>query len=97
MAQTTDNRAIIAFKKLFGKAHTDDAKAIGNEALESYVQTTASQIFAESISSTPATAVTDGVAEVVTNADFVEDVTSNGHAFTLAVSSGMGRFKRVAR
>jgi len=88
MAQTDSNKATISFKKLQGKAHTDDAKAIGNEATENRVNVHGTNVWAEAISSTPATAVSAGVAEFVNDAVFVEDVTTNGHSFYLTYPVG---------
>lgn len=91
MAQTTDNKATISFKKLQGKAHTDDAKAIGNEAVENRVNVHGSNVWSNTIDSTPATAVSAGVAEFINDAVFVEDVTTNGHSFYLTYPVGHDR------
>lgn len=97
MAQTTDNKASIAFKALFGKSHTDDAKAIGNEAEPFNLVSHYSKIFAEAIDSNPAQAVTDGVAEQITDADLVEDVTSNGHGFLCKYPTGHGKAGQIIK
>jgi hypothetical protein len=65
MAFNDESQSQFAFRKLNRKGYTDNSKAIGNESESSYVQLAASEIFAETISSTPATAVSAGVAEQV--------------------------------
>jgi hypothetical protein len=88
MAFTNDTQTQSAFRKLQRKGYTDDSKALGNESESSYVQLQTSEIFAETISSTPATAVSAGVAEAITNADLTLDPTSNGHAYFATYPTG---------
>lgn len=70
----------IAFKNLLNKSHTDVTKGLGNESEDIKFNIHSDTIFVSVISSTPATAVTAGVA-VLVNADLTLDGTSNGHAF----------------
>lgn len=76
-----------AFKLLFGKAHTANAKDLVNEAKAAAVSLGASQIFGEAISSTPSQAVLDGVAEHVV-CDLSLDSTSNGLSYQAVYPTG---------
>ena len=86
--QTDTNKATISFKKLQGKAHTDDTKALGNELYENRINVHSNNVWAEDVDSTPATAVSNGVAELINDAVFVYDHTSNGHSFYLTYPVG---------
>lgn len=80
MAFSDTTKASYSFNKLFGKAYSDDTKEIGNEATANQVYVHSDNIFAETISSTPSTAVSAGMALVVSGR-FVADPTSNNHTF----------------
>lgn len=74
----------IAFKKLLGKAHTDNAKEPGNEAKFSFVQGSASVLFGETLNASPDNSTLGSITD--TNVEFVRlvltpDPSANGHAF----------------
>lgn len=75
-----NTQTTIAFKNLLNKSNTDVTKGVGNEAEDIKFNVHANTIFVSTISGTPATAITAGVA-VFVQADLVLDGTSNGHAF----------------
>lgn len=79
MAFTNQNQAIVAYKNILGKSNTDVTKEAGNEAEGIFFNIPATTVWMDTISSTPATAVTLGKALAVT-ATMVVDGTSNGHA-----------------
>lgn len=87
----TDSKAIVAFKHLLGKSNTDVAKELGNEAEGISFNVHAADIWLENIDSTPATAVTEGVAYSIT-ADLVLDPTSNSHAYFAEHQSTLPQF-----
>jgi|GEM_PF-3614179 len=80
MAFNDTNESKSSFKKLNAKAHTDNNKGLPNEARASGPLLLASEIIAQTINSTPATAVSDGTVEAVI-AELSLDVTSNNHAW----------------
>ena len=80
MSLTFSNQAIIAFKNLSGKSNTDVDKGLGNESEGIFLNIDSSNVWMSYIDSTPATAVTLGVAIYVT-ADLTIDSTSNGHSY----------------
>lgn len=83
-----DRYAQISIKKLLaGLAHTDPAKSLTNEADAAHWSYRPEDIWIQSINSTPATAVSDGVAVQVT-LDLELDVTSNGHSYKCKLPSG---------
>ena len=90
MTLSNDNQTAAVFKTFYGKSHTDDSKGLNNEAEAAAVTTPAAAITGESIDSTPSQAVTDGVAEQLTDCVLVEDATSNGHAFFIQYPVGHG-------
>ena len=69
-----------AFKKLTGRAHTDNNKDPAAEALASQVIVHADEIMVDTVSSDPAVAVAAGVVEKV-EFDLELDVTSNNHGW----------------
>lgn len=82
MALTTSTQAEIALKNLLGKSQTASSATKGpnNEAETISLISNSTNIWTSSISTTPSTAVSDGVAEYVV-ADLTLDVTSSGQAF----------------
>lgn len=79
MPLTTNTQTVFAFKNLLNKSNTDVTKGLNNEAEGIFQNLPGESIWIEQISSTPATAVSAGVAVAVT-ADMILDGTSNGHA-----------------
>lgn len=88
MALKDEIQAQVAYKKLYGKTQTDDAKGLNNEQVSSSVILASNSIFLDSVPEEPSQAVQDGVAEYIQNAEFQADPTSNGHAFFLNFPSG---------
>lgn len=84
MPFTSDSERKIAFKKILGKSHTDNAKDPGNEALSSFVQMSASSVMGEVLNSTPNNSALYSI--TAGNVEFVRlvltpDPSSNGHAY----------------
>lgn len=79
MSITTTNQAIISFKHVFGKSQTTSTKTVNNESEGITFNISGDSVWTSTIDSTPATAVTAGVAVQVT-ANMILDGTSNGHA-----------------
>ena len=79
-----------SFKKLLGKAHTDNAKEVGNEAKFSFVQAAAGTTFGQDIPPVPNKTslydTTSGIVEWV-RLEAVPDASANGHAFILKLPS----------
>lgn len=92
MTFTNDTASKAAFKRLYGKAHTSNSKDIVNEAEGSNLSIAAQTIFADTIPSTGASAVSSGVAVAVT-IPLVLDGSSAGKAYkatlTGAVPAGL--------
>lgn len=80
MALQDETLSLIAFKSLFYRSHTDNNKNLGNESEELKFNVHTDNIFASSISPTPASSIADGIAVKVV-ADLEIDLSSNGHAF----------------
>jgi hypothetical protein len=74
-------KANIAIKQLLGKAQTDNAKAAGNEAEGIFFNVSSDYVFTQSINFYPSSAVTQGVAQLISGATLTLDATSNGHAY----------------
>lgn len=87
MALDAQSERNIALKKLFAKAHTGNTKGLANESIPSQISIAANQIIGQEINSDPATAVSDGVAEVI-EVDLVLDATSNGKSYRCYFSAG---------
>ena len=68
MAVLNDNKAIVAFKNLLNKSHTDSGKELGNESEGIFFNVPGNAVWLDEIDPTPATAVSQGVAV------FVEEV-----------------------
>jgi len=77
----------VAFKKVVGKAHTDNAKEAGNESLSTFTQVDAAKTFGEAITPTPSAANLYDISGVVELVRLVAtaDPSANGHAFTLSL------------
>ena len=75
-----NQQSTIAFKNLLNKSHTDLAKGLGNESEDIKFNVHSDTIFVSTISSTPATAISAGIA-VLVQADLTLDGSSNGHAY----------------
>lgn len=78
----------IAFKKLLGRAHTDNDKQPGNEARFSFVQGSASALFGEPLNAAPSNATLGDITDA--NVEFVRlvltpDPSANGHAFVASL------------
>ena len=84
MSFNTTSERKISFKKLLGKAHTDNAKDPANEAISSFVQGSAGLLFGEDINAAPSIAslydITDSNVELV-RLTLTPDASANGHAF----------------
>ena len=65
MAFSDTTKANFAFKALLGKAHTSTAREIANETLLSGVTTSATRVWADKIPTDAATAISQGVATLV--------------------------------
>lgn len=92
MVFQTLTQAKAAFKKVFGKAHTSNLKELANEAIPSDFTISHESIFGQSISSTPATTVSEGIAADCTGANALSlslDGSSNGKAYFAEVPSGV--------
>lgn len=90
MPFTSDSERKIAFKKILGKAQTDNAKNPANEALSSFVQTAASSIIGEELNASPDNSslynITAGNVEFV-RLVLTPDPSANGHAFIASLPS----------
>lgn len=84
MPFNSDSERKIAFKKLLGKSHTDNAKDPANEARFSFVQGAAASLFGELLNASPSNAslydITDDNVEFV-RLVLTPDPSANGHAF----------------
>ncbi len=84
MSFTSDSERKIAYKKLLGKAQTDNLKDPANEAISSFVQGSAGILFGEAINASPSIAalydITAGNVERV-RLTLAADPSANGHAF----------------
>jgi len=80
LAFDTTNKTSTAFKNLLGKSQTDSSKELGNEAIPISFNVHANTIFIDTIDSTPANAVSAGIA-VYVESNLILDATSNGHAY----------------
>ena len=88
MTFVLDTAAKAAFKKMYGKAHTSNAKDVVNESEPSNVSLSAQTIFADTIPSTGSGAVTAGVATFV-NIPLVLDSSSNGKAYKAQITGSV--------
>ncbi len=90
MSMLDTSKTNASFKKLLGRAHTDNDKEAANEALFSFVQSAAGTTFGEDIPAVPNKAslydTTSGRVEWV-RLVAVPDASANGHAFTLHLPS----------
>ena len=78
-----NNQANIAFKNLLGKSNTDINKDLGGEAEGIFFNVSSTNVWTSVIpSNDPSSAVTNGIALLVT-ADFVVDTSSNNHGYFL--------------
>lgn len=88
MALSTNNQTALAFKKLFGKAHSTLGLELGGEPFSSWVTAFANTTWADDVDPSPAQAVIDGTAVQKINAEFVAIPESNGHAWKLIEPGG---------
>jgi hypothetical protein len=80
MSLDNSNQAIIAFKNLSGKSHTEVGKGVGNEAEGIFLNVDSGNVWMSFINPTASIAVNEGIAiEVI--ADLVLDPTSNNHSY----------------
>jgi len=91
MALTSQSERFIALKKLFGKIHSGNTKQPANESVASQISISANQIIGQEINSAPATAVSDGIVEVL-EIDLVLDATSNGKSYRGYFPAGYSGF-----
>jgi hypothetical protein len=88
MTFTNDTAARAAFKRLYGKAHTSNAKDIVNEAEASSLSLAAQTIFADTIPATGAAAVAGNIAVAVT-IPLVLDGSSAGKAYKATITGAV--------
>jgi hypothetical protein len=88
MTFIVDTAAKAAFKRLYGKAHTSNAKDIGNESEASGLSLVAQRIFASTIPSTGAAAVSGGIAAFV-SIPLVLDPSSGGKSYFAKITGSV--------
>jgi len=88
MALTDITLSLIAFKNLLGKSQTDNNKGLGNEAEGIFFNIPSNTIFMDNIDETPSIAISEGIVELISQADLISDPTSNGHAFFALYPTG---------
>lgn len=82
MAFLVKTAASAAFKRLLGKAHTDNDRGIGNETVISGFNFNGADIYGQSIAyNNPTTAQSNGVCSALITLTLEADSGSNGHAY----------------
>lgn len=89
MAFVVNTAANAAFKRLLGKAHTDNQRGIGNETVISGFNFSGDDIYGDEIPfNNPSAAIASGISSAKTTLNLELDAGSNGHAYLAKLPVG---------